>query len=234
MSQLQSSQKPYYLFISSNYCDHSKRLMSQLARSPLINMINIVNVDNPNIELPRFVKSVPTLYIATKRHVLTDNDLFQWFNNELSRYQSNMNTYNQQLNNGNMQQQMRNNGNMQQQNVNVNVSVNDNDNDKILAFHANEMGKGISGSSYSFLDNDKNELVSQNFSFLEDRDINKIPEFTKYNGNGGNGGNIGGGMNRSKTNNAVDQAFEQLMAARKMETQQQRPPQTPNFQSPMY
>ena len=51
--------------------------------------------------------------------------------------------------------------------------------DSILPFQMSEMGNGLAGAVYSFIEDDKNDLMNQNYSFLQDRDINKMPEFTK-------------------------------------------------------
>ena len=71
-----------YLFVSNN-CQHSKRLMLQLQKSAIMSLFQIINIDDTRIQLPKFVQCVPTLYIPSKRHVLTDTDLFQWFQNNL-------------------------------------------------------------------------------------------------------------------------------------------------------
>ena len=109
----------------------------------------------------------------------------------------------------------------------------------ILPFLTSEMGNGLSGAAYSFLEDDKNELMNQNYSFLQDRDINKMPDFTRHdapssfsNGGGGGSGNKGTGMQQRKTGGSTDQAYDMMMKSRGSEMQNRAPPQTPNFSSP--
>ena len=74
--------------------------------------------------------------------------------------------------------------------------------------------------------------MNQNFSFLQERDINKMPEFTKFDANSSSGGSQASTANR-KTGGNTDNAYETMMKSRGSEMQQQRgSPQTPNFSSP--
>ena len=202
----QGSQKNY-IFVSNN-CQHSKRLISQLQNTALLQNFQVVNIDDPRVQLPAFVQCVPTLYIPSKRQVLTDSHLFQWFEEAIK-----------------VENEAKNKVNMAD--VTGDASI--------LPFQNSEMGSGLSGSTYSFLEEDKNDLMNQNFSFLQDRDINKMPEFTRFDANSGSSG--GGGSQSStpnrKTGGNTDNAYETMMKSRGAELQQQRgTPQTPNFSSP--
>ncbi len=203
------SQQPQknYLFVS-NHCQHSKRLLMQLQKSALMNSFQIVNIDDPRIQLPQFVQCVPTLYIPSKRHVLTDADLFQWFQTELEN-------------------ETKNAGKINIADITGDASI--------LPFQNNEMGSGLSGASYSFIEDDKNDLMNQNYSFLQDRDINKMPEFTRHDAPGANGSDSskGSGMQQRKTGGTTDQAYDMLMQARGSDMQKRVAPQTPNFSSPL-
>jgi hypothetical protein len=205
-----AQQQKNYLFVS-NHCQHSKRLMMQLQKSALMNSFQLVNIDDPRVQLPQFVQCVPTLYIPSKRHVLTDADLFQWFQNEFENETKNAGKINM---------------------ADITGDAN------ILPFLTSEMGSGLSGAAYSFLEDDKNELMNQNYSFLQDRDINKMPDFTRHDApssfsNGGGGsGNKGTGMQQRKTGGSTDQAYDMMMKSRGAEMQNRAPPQTPNFSSP--
>ena len=206
-----------YLFVS-NHCQHSKRLLSRLQKTPLIDTFNIVNVDDPRLQLPSFVSCVPTLYIPTKRYVLTDKELFQWFDDQFQQ---------------------------QEQNVGK-VNIADITGDaNILPFQTSEMGNGLSGSAYSFIEEEKNDLMNQNYSFLVDRDINRMPDFTRHDspnnesgsiggsggGRSGYGGNQGNGTQQRKTGGDTEKAYEMMMRARGGEMNRQIP-STPNFSSP--
>lgn len=224
-----------YLFVSNN-CQHSKRLMLQLQKSAIMSLFQIINIDDARIQLPKFVQCVPTLYIPSKRHVLTDTDLFQWFQNEFQNETNKSSGNNNRGNNGG-------NNSMGNNSSSNNINIADITGDaSVLPFQMGEMGSGLSGSAYSFIEDDKNDLMNQNYSFLQDRDINKLPDFTRHDapsntGSGGSGGgssNKGAGTQQRKTQGTTDTAYDTLMKTRSFEMQQQRAtPQTPNFSSPM-
>jgi hypothetical protein len=211
MSQQQQQQQKIFLFIS-NRCQHSKRLMMRLQKTSLMNNFQIINVDDPRIQLPQFVSCVPTLYIPSKRQVFTDADLFQWFDNELQ---------------GAMAQEQKKASFIDMANITGDASI--------LPFQMSEMGNGLAGAAYSFIEEDKNDLMNQNYSFLQDRDINKMPDFTRHDApktSDGFSSNQGSGNQQRKTGGEIDRAYEALMQSRGSEMQQRMPPQTPNFNSP--
>lgn len=210
----QQSQQKNYLFYS-NQCQHSKRLLQQLQKTSLINTIQMVNIDDPKISVPPFIQCVPSLYIPTSRHVLTESHIFEWIDAQI-------------------QQEIKNKGTVNMAEITGDANI--------LPFHQNEMTKGLSGAAYSFLDDSKNDLLNQNYSFLQERDINKMPEYTRYDApsnGGGDGGGSGMGMNnlaatQRKTGGVIGKAYENLLAARGQDMQQQRggSPPAPNFSSP--
>jgi len=213
----QGAQKNY-LFVSNN-CQHSKRLLLQIQKTNLINTIQVINIDDPKVQLPAFVQCVPTLYVANKRQVITDSHLFKWIEEMLKEENANSSK------------------------LNIADITGDSN---ILPFQMSEMGNGLAGAVYSFIEEDKNDLMNQNYSFLQDRDINKMPDFTRFDakpsssdgGGGGSGGGGGGGSSSSKmsapkkTGGHTDNAYENMMKARGAEMQQRGSPQTPNFSSP--
>jgi hypothetical protein len=200
----QSSQKNYLFY--SGQCNHSKKLLQSLQNTKLLSTIQLVSIDDPRVNIPQFIQCVPSLYIPSSRHVLTEDHLFQWVNNQLQTEQKNNNNINM---------------------ADVTGDAN------ILPFHSSEMTQGLAGAAYSFLDDSKNDLLNQNYSFLQDRDINKLPEFTRYDAPNSSGGssNMGGPVQK-KTGGIVDQAYEKLMAARGSDMKNRGPPPAPNFSSP--
>ena len=201
----QGPQKNYLFY--SNQCQHSKRLLLQIQKTSIINNFQLVNIDNPQVQLPNFVQAVPTLYLPAKRQVLTDSHLFQWFETELAQENQNQNK------------------------VKMADVTGD---DSILPFQMSEMGNGLAGAVYSFIEDDKNDLMNQNYSFLQDRDINKMPEFTKFDATTGTGTSQQGtaSSGSKKTGGTTNTAYDQMMKARGNDMQKQGPPETPNFSSP--
>ena len=202
----QGPQKNYLFY--SNQCQHSKRLLLQIQKTAIVNNMQMVNIDNPQVQLPNFVQSVPTLYLPGKRQVLTDTHLFQWFDEELKKESENAGK------------------------VKMSDITGD---DSILPFQMSEMGSGLAGAVYSFIEEEKNDLMNQNFSFLQDRDINKMPDFTRFDAvTGGSQSSAAAAAAASgkKTGGGTNNAYDQMMKARGNDMQQKGPPQTPNFSSP--
>jgi hypothetical protein len=192
-----------YVFVS-NHCQHSKRLIQQLQNTSILDEIQIINIDDKRVQLPSFVQCVPTLYIPSKRQVLTDTHLFQWFEEALKEEVSNKGKVNM-----------------------ADITGDSN----ILPFQMGEMGSGLSGSAYSFIEEDKNDLLNQNYSFLQERDINKMPDFTRSDASPA-GSSSGKVAPPKKTGGGTDNAYEQMMKSRGAEMQKRGSPQTPNFSSP--
>jgi len=201
----QGSQKNY-IFVS-NHCQHSKKLLQQLQNSTTLNDMQIINIDDKRVQLPSFVQCVPTLYIPSKKQVITDSHLFQWIDAALKEEISSKGKVNM---------------------ADVTGDAN------ILPFQMGEMGSGLAGAVYSFLDEEKNDLMNQNYSFLQDRDINKMPDFTRSDAAPSGGGSSAASKIAApkKTGGGTDNAYEQMMKSRGAEMQQRGAPQTPNFSSP--
>lgn len=67
----------------SNKCIHSKEFLNMLHKdNNLNNQTTKVNVDNPNIKLPPYIKSVPSLIINenNKPSLLVGSKIFDWYN----------------------------------------------------------------------------------------------------------------------------------------------------------
>ena len=199
----QGSKKNYLFY--SNQCQHSKRLLLQIQKTSIINNMQMVNIDDPKVQLPSFVQAVPTLYLPAKRQVLTDTHLFKWFDDEL-------------------QNESANSSKIKMADITGDESI--------LPFQMSEMGSGLSGAVYSFIEEDKNDLMNQNFSFLQDRDINKMPEFTRSDANTDSSSSKNGAATQKKTGGGTDTAYDQMMKARGNDMQKKAPPQVPNFNSP--
>jgi len=199
----QGPQKNYLFY--SNQCQHSKRLLLQIQKTSIVNNMQMINIDNPQVQLPNFVQSVPTLYLPGKRQVLTDTHLFQWFEEELKT---------------------------ENENASKIKMADITGDDGILPFQIGEMGSGLAGAVYSFIEEDKNDLMNQNYSFLQERDINKMPDFTRSDAANSSSSSKAGAATQKKTGGTTDTAYDQMMKARGNDMQKKSPPQVPNFASP--
>jgi hypothetical protein len=102
--------KPFLFY--SNMCHHSSRLINRIKPTNLANNLNFICIDNPQLNIPKFITSVPTLYDPNIGRPITDNELFNWVDTILGNVKSAQPQYN---NPGGMQHQSNNQNNMQPQ-----------------------------------------------------------------------------------------------------------------------
>ena len=85
-------QSNYMLFYSNN-CIHSKEFISQLYKNPAIyNKFIKIDVQNTKVTIPKCVKAVPTIIIKSANaspQVYTGDEVFNWYNQLLSRLRKN-------------------------------------------------------------------------------------------------------------------------------------------------
>ena len=59
----------------SNYCSFSKEVINKVSKTPISDNLVYICVDDKNIQLPPFLKAVPTIYSIKDRQAYTDNEL---------------------------------------------------------------------------------------------------------------------------------------------------------------
>ncbi len=72
-----------YLLFYSNKCLHCKELLNLLYKDVELNQkFTKINVDNNNIKIPPYIKSVPSAIITTNGQpsLMVGNAIFKWFN----------------------------------------------------------------------------------------------------------------------------------------------------------
>ena len=72
-----------YILFYSNKCLHSKELLNLLHKDVELNQkFTKINIDNANIKIPPYVKSVPTAIITSNGEpsLLVGSQIFKWFN----------------------------------------------------------------------------------------------------------------------------------------------------------
>lgn len=194
--QQQQIQKPpqhkIYLFFSSRFCEHSKRCLDRMKKNGLVSQVTLCDIDTPNIQIPPFVQSVPTLYLAGEKQLLTDSALFEWLetNNKTAPAGANV------------------------------LSMRDVTGDaNVFAFHQNEMvGGGSSG--YAFIDESQNEQMSFGCEFIDgsNKDHVNIAAFTRAEGGpGGISGSVGSSQEKDQRQSDMDKAFQKMMDERNRE-----------------
>ena len=100
-----------------------------------------------------FIQVVPTLYDPTQRNVMTNDKLFNWIESIMSSQNNNTSDV-----------------------VNMADITGSND---ILAFQQTEMIGGAGCTSYSFINDNDNDNLNHNYEYLDNRDNNKMVQFTK-------------------------------------------------------
>ena len=163
-----------------------------------MNNFNMVSIDDPNINIPNFIESVPTLYDPVQRQIMNNETLFNWVESVLSNQNSSANS----------------------DVINMADITGSAD---ILAFQQTEMIGGAGGTAYSFINDNDNENLNHNYEYLDNRDNNNMVKFTKASENNTNlnGGNSG--TKQSKTGNAITSAYDKMMADRQQEMQASLP-----------
>ena len=69
----------------SNYCSYSKEIINQIAKTPIHDNIIYVCVDDDNIQLPPFVKAVPTIYLVNDKKIVVDEAIGGWIKDKISK-----------------------------------------------------------------------------------------------------------------------------------------------------
>ena len=69
----------------SNYCSYSKEIINQIAKTPIHDNIIYVCVDDDNIQLPPFVKAVPTIYLVNDKKIVVDESISGWIKDKIRK-----------------------------------------------------------------------------------------------------------------------------------------------------
>ena len=69
----------------SNYCTYSKEIINQISKTPINDNIIYVSVDDDNIQLPPFIKAVPTIYLVNDKKIVVDEEINDWIKSKISK-----------------------------------------------------------------------------------------------------------------------------------------------------
>ena len=215
-----------FLFYS-NHCQHSRKLTEDLSKTPLINSLLLCCVDDPNIVIPPFITSVPSIYLKNERKILVEDQLYHWMNIQLTIMQQQMPQQMPQQNNnqGQMmsnQSGMSNQGRMPNQggmmpNQNNSNTVQPNgqpENSEIMAFHNSEMGASFS-DSYSFIENATDNPIHHSYSFISGG--GNLPTAGTINTPNEDGNNDTSNSRKVNKSSRLDQKYEQMLSQRQNE-----------------
>ena len=73
----------------SNYCTYSKEIINQLSKTSINDNIIYVCVDDENIQLPPFIKAVPTIYLVNDKKIVVDEAISSWIKEKVSKPDTN-------------------------------------------------------------------------------------------------------------------------------------------------
>ena len=76
---------------------------------------------------------------------------------------------------------------------------------------------GAGGTAYSFIDDGDNENLNHNYEYLDNRDNNKMVQFTKASENPSLNNGGGGGSGMSEKGKALSSAYDKMLADRQSE-----------------
>lgn len=190
-NQTSQPQNTLYLFYSKNYCEHSKRCIDILSKKGLLSKITLANIDNQDIMIPPFITNVPTLYNSSERHILTNEDLFNWIEENTAT-----------------------------KTLDSELGMNEITGDaNIFAYHQTEMSFG-GGNSYAFIDDTQNDKLPSSFEFLDGSNQKDMvmPSFTRIDTNMSEAQTSGSDNDeKSQRQNELSSAYDKLMAERNSE-----------------
>ena len=69
----------------SNYCTYSKEIINQISKTSINDNIKYVCVDDENIQLPPFIKAVPTIYLVNDKKIVVDEAISGWIKDKISK-----------------------------------------------------------------------------------------------------------------------------------------------------
>ena len=177
-----------HVIFYSEQCKYSKELIELIHTTAFRNTFVKINVDY-NRNLPKSIKTVPTIIVPTHKEPLSGNSAFMWVST-MSRTQGES---------GRQQQQQQQQGQGQSQGQQTN-----NGDDDISPFFASEMSSKFS-DNFSFIENN-NPLMHQ-FSFLDESMGNQ--------GQGqGQGQESSGNARVDERISSMDTQYERLMQER--------------------
>jgi len=207
--------KTAHLFFSDGFCEHSKRCKDRIGKLGLGGLINLWNIDNPAINIPPFIQSVPTIYLADSRRILVGRELFEWLEQQGQRAPST--------------------------NQNIQTMASITGSDSICAWSSNEIG---GGGGFAFIDDAQNQLLDSQFEFLDgsngkdklkmaqitrigEGDLGALPGQQGDGQQGGMSGGYGGDAGRGSSNGGrsgrggsdTDKAYQRMMEERNAENQ---------------
>ena len=73
----------------SNHCSYCKEVIDQIVKTPINDNIIYVCVDDENIQLPPFVKAVPTIYLINEKKIVIDEAISEWIKEKVSKPKDN-------------------------------------------------------------------------------------------------------------------------------------------------
>lgn len=207
--------KTAHLFYSDGFCEHSKRCKDRISKLGLGEIINLWNIDNPAINIPPFIQSVPTIYLADSKKVLIGRELFEWIEQQGQSAPST--------------------------NQNIQTMASITGSDSICAWSSNEIG---GGGGFAFIDDSQNQLLDSQFEFLDgsngkdklkmaqltrigEGDLGALPGQDNAGGQqggmsgsfGGDAGRGSGGGRSSRGGSDTDKAYQRMMEERQTEMQ---------------
>jgi len=189
----------------SNHCHHCKVLLQELRQTPLFNQVNLSCVDTlPRQNLPTFLKSVPTLVVSPPLQVLTGDDVFRWYNQQVYELKEQR----------------------QAAQANVNQIVPQTTNNMTApppaepsAWHTAEMGSTFS-DSYSMIGTDYNtqgsggNSIAHSFAFIHGSPNGQQQQQQQQFSKMGSGGGGGANDRQSKKMDELNMKMERLKAER--------------------
>jgi hypothetical protein len=81
---MNNNQNSKYLLFYSNRCNHCKEFLSKLTKTNLKDSFSFFCIDNNYQNIPKGIKSVPTLLFKEDNNIIVGKTIFGWLNDQIS------------------------------------------------------------------------------------------------------------------------------------------------------
>jgi hypothetical protein len=73
----------------SNLCSYSNEIIQSLKEKELDKELLLVNIDEDNVQLPQFIRVVPTIFLNKEKTLIIDEEIVKWINKKYEENKKN-------------------------------------------------------------------------------------------------------------------------------------------------
>lgn len=73
----------------SNLCSYSNEIIQSLKEKELDKELLLVNIDEDNVQLPQFIRVVPTIFLSKEKTLIIDEEIVKWIDKKYEENKKN-------------------------------------------------------------------------------------------------------------------------------------------------